>query len=85
MAPCEIRSYVKFTSFGEDDLINRKGIRSYIAKDESTLAAGFCTCIVHAIRLLCLCTTAATEQDLQKVLKIIVTDMKTKRSCDVDR
>ena len=85
MAPsCEIRSYVKFSSFGEDDLINDKGIRSYIAKDASTLAAGFCTCIVHAIRLLCLCTTATIGQDLEKVLKIMVTDMKTKRLWDVD-
>ena len=85
MAPtCEIRSYVKFSSFGEDDLINGKGIRSYIAKDASSLAAGFCTCIVHAIRLLCLCTTATIGQDLEKVLKIMVTDIKTKRSWDVD-
>jgi hypothetical protein len=87
MAPsCEIRSNVKFSSFGVDDLIYHKGIRSYIAKDASnTLAAGFCTCIVHAIRLLCLCTTATTEQDLEKVLKIMVTDtMKSKRSRDVD-
>ena len=85
MAPsCEIRSSVKFSSFGEDDLINGKGIRSYIAKDASTPAAGFCTCIVHAIRLLCLCTTATTGQDLEKVLKIMVTDIKTKRLWDVD-
>ena len=85
MAPsCEIRSSVKFSSFGEDDLINGKGIRSYIAKDASKLAAGFCTCIVHAIRLLCLCTTATTGQDLEKVLKIMVTDMKTKRLWDVN-
>ena len=83
---CEIRSHVEFSPFGEDDLIYRKGIRSYFAKDTSkTMAAGFCTCIVHAIRLLCLCsTTATTEQDLQEVLKIMVTDMKTKRLWDVD-
>ena len=83
---CEIRSPVEFSPFGEDDLIYRRGIRSYIAKDTSkTMAAGFCTCIVHAIRLLCLCsTTATTEQDLQEVLKIMVTDMKTKRLWDVD-
>ena len=79
------RNKLKFTSFDEDDLINRRGFRSYFAKDTSkTMAAGFCTCIVHAIRLLCLCTTATTEQDLEKVLKIMVTDMKTKRSRDVD-
>ena len=59
------RNKLKFTSFGEDDLIGRRGFRSYFAKDTSkTMAAGFCTCIVHAIRLLCLCTTAATEPDL---------------------
>jgi hypothetical protein len=85
MAPsCKIRSYVNFSSFGEDDLINRKGIRLYIAKDASTLVARFCTCIVHAIRLLCLCTTATTEQYLEEVLKNMVTDMKTKRLWDVD-
>jgi hypothetical protein len=75
---CEIRSHVEFSPFGEDDLINRRGFRSYIAKDTSkTMVAGFCTCIVHAIRLLCLCTTATPEPDLQEVLKIMVTDMKT--------
>ncbi len=86
MAPsCEIRSSVKFSSFGEDDLINGKGIRSYIAKDASKLAAGFCTCIVHAIRLLCLCTTAATDPDLQDLLNIMVTDtMKNEHLWDVD-
>ncbi len=82
---CEIRSHVEFSPFGEDDLIYRKGIRSYFAKDTSkTMAAGFCTCIVHAIRLLCLCTTPTTKQDLQEVLKIMVTDMKAKKVWDVD-
>jgi hypothetical protein len=82
---CEIRSHVEFSPFGEDYLIYRRGIRSYFAKDTSkTMAAGFCTCIVHAIRLLCLCTTATTEQDLQEVLKIMVTDMKAKKMWDVD-
>ena len=74
------RNKLKFTSFGEDDLINNRGFRSYFAKDtRKTMAAGFCTCIVHAIRLLCLCTTPTTKQDLQEVLKIMVTDMKTKK------
>jgi hypothetical protein len=82
---CEIRSHVEFSPFGEDDLIYRRGIRSYFAKDASkTMAAGFCTCIVHAIRLLRLCTSTTTEQDLQEVLKIMVTDMKTKKMWDVD-
>jgi hypothetical protein len=49
------------------------------------MAAGFCTCIMHAIRLLYLCTTAATEPDLQDLLNIMVTDtMKTERLWDVD-
>ena len=80
------RNKLKFSSFGEDELINRRGFRSYFAKDTSkTMAAGFCTCIVHAIRLLCLCTTAATEPDLQELLNIMVTDtMKTETSWDVD-
>ncbi len=39
---------------------------------------------MHAIRLLCLCTTATTEQDSEKVLKIMVTDIKTMRLWDVD-
>ena len=80
------RNKLKFTSFGEDDLINNRGFRSYFAKDtRKTMAAGFCTCIVHAIRLLCLCTTAATEPDLQELLNIMVTDtMKTERLWDVD-
>ena len=81
------RNKLKFTSFGEDNLIiNRRGLRSYFAKDTSkTMAAGFCTCIVHAIRLLCLCTTAAIDSDLQELLNIMVTDtMKTAISWDVD-
>jgi hypothetical protein len=80
------RNKLKFTSFGEDDLINRRGFRSYFAKDTSkAMAAGFCTCIVHAIRPLCLCTTAATELDFQELLNIMVTDtMKTERLWDVD-
>jgi hypothetical protein len=80
------RNKLKFTSFGEDDLISRRGFRSYFANDTSkTMAAGFCTCIVHAIRLLCLCTTAATEPDLQDLLNIMVTDtMKNERLWDVD-
>jgi hypothetical protein len=80
------RNKLKFTSFGEDDLISRRGFRSYFAKDTSkTMAAGFCTCIVHAIRLLCLCTTAATDPDLQDLLNIMVTDtMKNELLWDVD-
>ena len=75
------RPEYQFTSFGEDDLIARGDedgqIRSYSTNnEEKVLAAGFCTCTVHAIRLLCLCTTAS-DLDLQKVLKIMVTDMKT--------
>ena len=57
----------EFTSFGEDDLIARRGIRSYIAKvasESQTMAAGFCICVVHAILLLCPFSTAATEPDL---------------------
>jgi hypothetical protein len=63
----------EFTSFGEDDLIVRRRIRSYIAKDASesqTMAAGFCICIVHAILLLCLFSTAATEPDLQDLSQL---------------
>ena len=75
------RNISSLTSFGEDDLIARGDedgqIRSYSTNnEEKVLAAGFCTCTVHAIRLLCLCTTAS-DLDLQKVLKIMVTDMKT--------
>ena len=82
IAANKIRPGYQFTSFGEDDLIARGGdgdgqIRSYATNnEEKVLAAGFCTCIVHAIRLLCLCTTAS-DLKLQKVLKIMVMDMKT--------
>ena len=35
------RNKLKFTLFGEDDLISRRGFRSYFAKDTSkTMAAG---------------------------------------------
>ena len=81
IATNEIRPEYQFTSFGEDDLIARNGedgqIRSYATtNEEKVLAAGFCTCTVHAVRLLCLCTTAS-DLNLQKVLKIMVTDMKS--------
>ena len=85
MARNKTKLYAEFTSFGKDDLIAAEGIRSYFPSDKSqTMGAGFCTCIVHAIRLLCLCTTAASQPELQDVLKIMVFDMKTKPFWNVD-
>jgi len=83
LATKEVQSYVKFSSFCEDELVAKNGFRSYSAKTSTNnnkiLVAGFCTCMVHAIRLLCLCETAlSTDKQLQNVLKIMVKDMKTK-------
>jgi hypothetical protein len=84
MATNEVRPHAVFSSFGEDDLISGRGIKSFSATNESrSLEAGFCTCIVHAIRLLCLCTTA-TNRNFQNVLKIMVNDMKKNSPWEVD-
>jgi hypothetical protein len=84
MATNEVRPHAVFSSFGEDDLISGRGIKSFSATNESrSLEAGFCTCIVHAIRLLCLCTTA-TNRNFQNVLKIMVNGMKKNSPWEVD-
>jgi len=84
MTTNEVRPHAVFSSFDEDDLISGRGIKSFSATNESrSLEAGFCTCIVHAIRLLCLCTTA-TNRNFQNVLKIMANDMKKNSPWEVD-
>ena len=76
----EVQSNVVFSSYSEDELVAGNGIRSYTANSSTNqiLSAGFCTCIVHAIRLLCLFKTVPySDQKLQNVLRIMVKDIKT--------
>jgi hypothetical protein len=71
---------VVFSTYRADELVAGKGIRSYTANSSMNqiLSAGFCTCIVHAIRLLCLFKTVpSSDQKLQNVLRIMVKDIKT--------
>jgi hypothetical protein len=73
---------VVFSTYRADELVAGNGIRSYTANSSTNqiLSAGFCTCIVHAIRLLCLFKTVSSssrDQKLRNVLRIMVKDIKT--------
>jgi hypothetical protein len=72
---------VVFSTYRADELVAGNGIRSYTANSSTNqiLSAGFCTCIVHAIRLLCLFKTVSSNRDrkLRNILRIMVKDIKT--------